>query len=82
MEDIPGYGIVLASDGISYVTLEHDASNPEDYIFYAYLVRNGERKRITTYPSTVEDLAFSPDGMSIAIATNRRSDKQIWWIPL
>ena len=82
MEDIPGYGIFFAPDGVGYVALEYDESDPQHTMFYAYLYRNGNRKRITTYFSTIEDLVFSPDGMSIAIATNRRSDKQIWWIPL
>jgi len=68
-EDYTGNIITWAPNGRDYA-LEVDGK--------IYLYQSGVEHQLTTYPGQVQEIAFAPDGNSIAFATWRRGEKQIW----
>lgn len=81
LPSFPGYELVWGPNGEDYtVTKVTEAQGVFEQNIY--LNQAGVEQQLTRYPGTEEQVAFSPDGRSLAYLAIRRSEHQIWRLAL
>ena len=80
LHNLPGYRISWAPNGEDYVFGRENDAYPLGQNLY--ISEAGLERRLTFYPGSDGDAAFSPDGRSIAFSAKRRGELQIWLMTL